>query len=120
VWPDHSKAEHGEYNLTFDQANRRLAAPAGLLPSSTVEVIVVRDPDRSNGHTIVIDGKASADATSRPVRVITHDLDLGANEITPAWVAAELGRAQALSAAAAAHARDVIAMYADDNNVDVP
>jgi hypothetical protein len=83
VWPDHSKAEHGEYNLTFDQANRRLAAPAGLLPSSTVEVIVVRDPDRSNDHTIVIDGKASADATSRPVRVITHDLDLGARMRSP-------------------------------------
>jgi hypothetical protein len=40
LWPDHSKAEHGQYDLTFDQANRRLAARAGLLPSSTVEVIV--------------------------------------------------------------------------------
>jgi hypothetical protein len=53
------------------------------------------------------------------VRVITHDIDLGASELTPAWVAAQRKYAQQLSPVAAAHAGDVIATYADDNDVDV-
>jgi hypothetical protein len=119
VWPDRSKAEHGEYDLTFAQARHSLAERAGLLPRSIVEVIVVRDPDRSNDYTIVIDGAICPDGTSRHVRVITHDIDLGASEITPAWVAAQLQYAQQLSPAAAAHAVEVIATYADDSDVEV-
>jgi hypothetical protein len=92
---------------------------AGLLPRSTVEVLVVSEPDRSKDYTIVIDGKARPDGTSRHVRVITHDIDLGASEITPAWVAAELQRTAALSPTAAAQARDVITRYAEDSDVDV-
>ena len=119
VWSDHSKAEEGEYDLTFAQARHSLAERVGLLPRSTVEVIVVRDPDRSNDYTVVIDGTIRPDGTSPYVRVITHDIDLGASEITPAWVVAQQEYAQQLSPAAAAHAGDVIAMYADDNDVDV-
>src|SRR6266704_527921 len=85
VWPDHSKAEQGEYDLTFAQAQRSLAERAGLLRDHTVEVIVVRDPDRSNDYTVVIDGTIRPDATTDHVRVITHDVDLGAEDITPAW-----------------------------------
>jgi hypothetical protein len=114
-----SKAEHGEYDLTFGQAQHSLAERAGLLPRSTVEVIVVRDPDRSNDYTVVIDDPIRPVGTSRHVRVITHDIDLGANEITHAWVATQLEHAQRLSPAAAAHAGEVIARYADDNDVDV-
>lgn len=118
VWSDHSKAENGEYDLTFAQARHSLADRAGLLPCSTVEVIVVRNPDRSNDYTVVIDGTIRPDGTSRHVRVITHDIDLGASDITPAWVAAQREHAQQLSPAAAAHAGDVITRYADDNDVD--
>jgi hypothetical protein len=78
VWPEGSKAEQGEYDLTFAQAQRSMLERAGLLPRSTVEVVVVRDPDRGNDYTVVIDGKPRADGTSRHVRVITHDIDLGA------------------------------------------
>jgi hypothetical protein len=119
LWPDHSKAAHGEYDLTFAQARHSLAERAGLAPRSTVEVVVVRDPDRSNDYTVVIDGTIRPDGTSRYVRVITHDIDLGASEITPAWVAVQREYAEQLSPAAAAHAGEVIAMYADDNDVDV-
>ncbi len=118
VWPDHSKAEQGEYDLTFAQAQRSLAERAGLLPAHTVEVIVVRDPDRSNDYTVVIDGTIRPDATTDHVRVLTHDIDLGVDDITPAWVATQLESTRRLSPAAAAHAGEVIAMYADDNDVD--
>jgi hypothetical protein len=119
VWSERNKAELGEYDLTFEQARCSLAERAGLAPRSTVEVVVVRDPDRSNDYTVVIDGTIRPDGTGRYVRVITHDIDLGASEITTAWVATQLEHAQRLSPAAAAHAREVIAMYADDNDVDV-
>jgi hypothetical protein len=119
VWPDHSKAEQGEYDLTFAQAQRSLADRAGLLPEHTVEVIVVRDPDRSNDYTVVIDGTIRPDVAADHVRVITHDIDLGAEDVTPAWVAAQLESARRLSPAAAAYVGEVIAMYADDNDVDV-
>jgi hypothetical protein len=118
VWPDHSKAEQGEYDLTFAQAQRSLAERAGLLAAHTVEVIVVRDPDRGNDYTVVIDGTIRPDATTDHVRVLTHDIDLGAEPITPAWVATQLESARRLSPAAAAHVGEVIAMYADDNDVD--
>lgn len=118
VWPDHSRAEHGEYDLTFIQAQRSLAERAGLLANHTVEVIVVRDPDASNDYTVVIDGTIRPHATTEHVRVITHDIDLGAQEITPAWVTGQMESARRLSPAAAAHAAEVIAMYADDTDVD--
>jgi hypothetical protein len=78
----------------------------------------VRDPDRSNDYTVVIDGTIRPDATTDHLRVVTHDIDLGADDITPAWVATQLESARRLSPAAAGHACEVIAMYADDNDVD--
>ena len=118
VRPDHSKAEQGEYDLTFAQAQRSLAERAGLLAHHTVEVIVVRDPDRSNDYTVAIDGTIRPQARTEHVRVITHDIDPGAQDITPAWVAAQLESTRGLLPAAAAYAADVIAMYADDADVD--
>ena len=118
ICPDHSKAEQGEYDLTFAQAQYSLADRAGLLRDRTVEVIVVRDPDRSNDYTVVIDGTIRPGAATDHLRVITHDIDLGAEDITPAWVAAQLESARRLSPAAAAHAAEVIAGYADDTDVD--
>jgi hypothetical protein len=112
------KAEQGEYDLTFAQAMRSLAERAGLLPDHTVEVIVVRDPDRGNDYTVVIDGTVRPHAATDHLRVITHGIDLGVQDITPAWVAAQLEAARRLSPAAAAHAGEVIAMYADDADVD--
>ena len=64
-------AGQGEYDLTFAQAQHSLAERAGLLPDHTVEVIVVRDPDRSNDYTVVIDGTIRPDATTDHVRVLT-------------------------------------------------
>jgi hypothetical protein len=122
VWPDHSKAEQGEYDLTFAPARPSLADRAGLLPDYTVEVIVVRDPDRSNDYTVVDGAIRPHTTTGRAaghVRVITHDIDLGAQDITAAWVAAQLESARRLSPAAATHAGEVIAGYADDNDGDV-
>ncbi len=113
VWPDHSRVEQGEYDLTFAQAQRSLAERAGLLAHHTVEVIVVRDPDRSNDYTVVIDGTIRPQARTAHVRVLTHDIDLGAQDITPAWVAAQMEATRRLSPAAAAYAAEAIAMYAD-------
>ncbi|WP_432830834.1 hypothetical protein [Dactylosporangium sp. CA-092794] len=118
VWPDRSKAEHGEYNLTFAQAQRSLAERAGLLAHHTVEVVVVRDPDASNDSTVVIDGTVRPHGSTDHVRVITHDIDLGAQDITPDWVAGQLESARRLSPAAAARAAEVIAAYADDTDLD--
>ena len=118
VWPDHSKAEQGEYDLTFARAQHSLADRAGLLDHHSVEVIVVRDPDRSNDYTVVIDGTLQPHATTTHVRVITHDIDRGAQDITPAWVAAQLDTTRSLSPAAASYAAEVIAMYADDTDPD--
>ena len=120
IWPHHTKTELGHYDLSFAQAQRSLVQRADLLPVSTVEVVTVRDPDRSNDHTVFIDGKARHDGRSDRVRVITHDIDAGASEITADWVAHQLERTHDLSPAAAVHARDVVRMYADDNDVDGP
>jgi hypothetical protein len=80
VWAEHSKAEPGEYDLTFAQAKRSLAERAGLLPTTTVEVLVVRDPDQTNNYTIFIDGHHPPDGKTDTVRVVTHDIDLGAED----------------------------------------
>jgi len=116
AWPHHIKSDMGEYDLTFTQARRRMAERAGLLPSTTVEVVVVRDPDAANAYTVFIDGQHRPDATTDRVRVVTHDIDPGAGGVTGAWVTAELQRADALSPAAAAHIRDVVTGYADDSD----
>jgi hypothetical protein len=120
VWPGRRTVGEGEYNLTFDQAQRSLAQRAGLAPTTTttVEVVVVRDPDAANDYAVFVNGTRRTDATTGPVRVITHDIDLGATEITPAWVAAQLHRADALSPAAARHARDAVLGDVDDIEVD--
>lgn len=120
VWPTEIAERYGDYGMSFAQAQRNLLEGAGLLPRSVVEVVTVRDPDRRNDYRVFIDGKARPDGASRLVRVVTHDIDLGASDITRAWVTAELDRAAALSPAAAAYARDIIAEYADDNAVDGP
>jgi hypothetical protein len=115
VWAEHSKAEQGEYDLTFTQAKRSLAERAGLLPTTTVEVLIVRDPDQANDHTIVVDGHHRPDGKTDTVRVVTHDIDLGAIQITPAWIAEHLQRADdTLSPAAARHAREVVVGNAED------
>ena len=118
VWPYCTKSGLGHHDMSYAQAQRSLVQRAGLLPVSTVEVVTVRDPDCSNDHTVFIDGKARPDGTSDRVRVITHDIDAGASEITPAWVAHQLQRTQDLSPAAAARARAVVTSYADDIDVD--
>jgi hypothetical protein len=115
VWSHLIKFGEGEYDLSFAEAQRSLAERAGLsalLPRSLVEVVVERDPDYSNEYTVVIDGEIRADGTSDRVKVITHDIDFGASEITSEWVAAAVEATEQLSPAAAAHARDVIATYA--------
>jgi hypothetical protein len=87
----------------------------GLLPTVKVEVIVVRDPDAANDYAVFVDGQRRPDGKTDRVRVVTHDIDLGAVEITPAWVAGQLQRADgALSPAAAHHARESVTSYADD------
>lgn len=111
----------GEYDLTFDQARRSLAERAGLMPTTTttVEVVVVRDPDAANDYAVFVDGTHQPDGgRANGVRVITYDIDLGAVEITPAWVDDQLKRADALSPAAARHARDAVLDYVDDIEVD--
>ena len=101
VWPELIKVGEGEYDLSFAEAQRSLAERAGLaelLPRSLVEVVVVRDPDYSNEYTIVIDGETRAgDGKSGRVEVITHDIDFGASEITPEWVAAAVEATEQLS-----------------------
>lgn len=120
VWPERRKVADGEYNLTFDQARRSLAERAGLLPTTTitVEVVVVRDPDAANDYAIFVDGTRRPDGKGDGARVITHDIDLGAVDITPEWVAEQLQRADALSPSAARHARDTVLAYVDDIEVD--
>jgi hypothetical protein len=118
VWPYCTKSGLGHHDMSYAQAQRSLVQRAGLLPVSTVEVVTVRDPDRSNDHTVFIDGKARPDGRTDLVQVISHDIDLGASEITPDWAAGQLERTQTLSPAAAVHAREVVSMYADDNDVD--
>jgi len=120
IWPTRRKVTDGEYNLTFDQAWHSLAERAGLLPTktTTLEVVVVRDPDAANDYAVFVDGTHRSDGRANGVRVITYDIDLGAVEITPAWVAQQLKRADALSPAAARHARDTVLAYVDDIEVD--
>jgi hypothetical protein len=115
-WAQRSKAEQGEYDLTFDQARHSLAERAGLLPAATkVEVVVVRDPDAANDYTIFVDGQRRPDGATDRVHVITHDIDLGAAEITPTWVAEQLRWAsETLSPAARRHAHEAVTSYADD------
>ena len=120
VWPYCTKSGLGHHDMSYAQAQRSLVQRAGLLPVSTVEVVTVRDPDCSNDHTVFIDGRQRCDGTSDLVQVITHDIDLGAGEITADWVAGQLERTQTLSPAAAVHARDAIASYTDDIDVDGP
>jgi hypothetical protein len=50
--------------------------------------------------------------------VITHDIDLGAVEITAAWGEQQLARADSLSPAAARHARDAVRAYVEDIDLD--
>lgn len=120
VWPNRRKVADGEYNLTFDQARRSLAERARLLPHTTsrVEVVVVRDPDAANDYAIFIDGTHRPDGTAHHVRVVTHDIDLGAVAITAGWVEQQLARADALSPAAARHARDAIHASVADLELD--
>jgi hypothetical protein len=120
IWPTRRKVTDGEYNLTFDQARRSLAERAGLLPTTatTVEVVVVRDPDAANDYAVFVDGTHRPDGTTDVVRVITHDIDLGAVDLTPAWVDQQLQRADTLSPAAARHARDAVVAYVDDMEAD--
>jgi len=120
MWPYHIKDDQGEFDLTFAQAQRRMAERAGLRPPVTVEVVVVRDPDAANAYTVFVDGQHRSDARTDRVRVVIHDIDPGARGVSKAWVAAELQRAHALSPAAAAHARSVVMGYAEDNDVAVP
>ena len=114
------KVSDGEYNLTFEQAQRSLVERAGLAPTTTatVEVVVVRDPDAANDYAVFVDGTHRPDGRinrqADGVRVITYDIDPGAVEITPAWIEQHLYSADALSSAAARHARDAILAYADD------
>jgi hypothetical protein len=114
------KIGDGEYDLTFDQARRSLAERAGLLPTTTttVEVVVVRDPDAANDYAVFVDSTHQPDGATDEVRVITYDIDLGAVEITPTWVDQQMKRADALSPAAARHARDAVLAYVDDMQVD--
>jgi hypothetical protein len=114
------KVTGGEYNLTFDQARRSLAERAGLLPTTraAVEVVVVRDPDFANDYAVFVDGTLRPDATTDAVRVLTHDIDLGAVEITPTLVERELRRADVLSPAAGRHARDAVLAYVDEIGPD--
>jgi hypothetical protein len=120
VWPQRRKVSDGEYNLTFEQARRSLAERAGLAPTTTttVEVVVVRDPDAGNDYAVFVDGAPRPDGSSGAVRVITHDIDLGAVEITAEWVAEQLQRVDALSPAAARHSRDAVLSYVDDIQAD--
>jgi hypothetical protein len=118
VWPHCTKPGLGHHDMSYAQAQRSLVQRAGLLPVSTVEVVTVRDPDRSNDHTVFIDGRPAPTAGPTWVQVISHDIDLGASEITPDWVVGQLERTQTLSPAAAVHAREVVSMYADDNDAD--
>jgi hypothetical protein len=120
VWPTRRKVADGEYNLTFDEARRSLAERVGLLPSTTttVEVVVARDPDDANDYAIFVDGQRRPDGTADRVRVITHDVDLDADEVTPTAVEQQLRRADALSPAAARHARDAVIAYVDDLGFD--
>ena len=118
LWPDHSRAEHGEYDLTFAQAQRSLAERAGLLRDHTVEVIVVRDPDHSTDYAVVVDGTLHPHPGTEHVRVITHHIELATSNITPDWVASQLESTGGLSPAAATYAAEVIAMYAADADAD--
>jgi hypothetical protein len=86
----------------------------------TVEVVVVRDPDAANDYTVFVDGQHRRDQNTDRVRVLIHDIDPGAAGVSQEWVAAELRRANELSQAAAAHARDVVIGYADDHDGAVP
>lgn len=114
------KITDGEYNLTFDAARRSLAERAGLLPAtaSTIEVVVVRDPDFGTDYATVVDGVRRPEGRADGVRVVAHDIDLGAAEITPASVEQQLQRADALSPAAARHARDAVLAYVDEIGCD--
>lgn len=118
VWPDHTKTEWGEYNMTFAQAQRSLIERAGLAPTSTVEIVTVRDPDGSSDPAVFIDGVACPDRRSQRVRVVVHDIDIAAGEITTDWLASQMGRTRGLSADAATYVRIAVTMYADDNNLD--
>ena len=120
VWPSHVKDDLGEYDLTFAQARRRMAERAGLPPPVTVEVVVVRDPDAANDYTVFVDGQHRRDQNTDRVRVVIHDIDPGAAGVSQAWVAAGLRRANELSQAAAAYARDVVIGYADGHDGAVP
>lgn len=110
----------GEYNLTFDAARRSLAERAGLLSetTSTIEVVVVRDPDFGTEYATFVDGVRRPEASADGVRVVTHDIDLRGAEITPASVEQWLQRADALSPAAARHARDAVLAYVDEIGCD--
>jgi hypothetical protein len=115
VWAEHSKAEQGEYDLTFAQAKRSLAERAGLLPTTTGRGARRTRPGpsqrlhhlrrwtpparRQDGHG------PGGHARHRPGRHPDH----------PAWVAEHLQRADdMLSPAAARHAREVVVGYAED------
>lgn len=120
AWPDRLKFRDGEYNLTFVQAQRSMLERSGLLPSTTVEVVVVRDPDRANEFAVFIDGAHRPGGKTARVRVLIHDIDPGAAGVTPAWVTAQVQHTGDLSAAAAAHVRNVVTGYADDEVWQVP
>jgi hypothetical protein len=122
------KVSDGEYNLTFEQAQRSLGERAGLVATTTatVEVVFVRnavhDPDTANDYAVFVNGTHRPDGRvngrADGVRVITYDIDPGAVEITPAWVEQHLESVVALSSAAARLARDAVLAYADDIAVD--
>lgn len=115
ILPDLIKIGEGECDPTFGDAQRSLAERVGLaerLSRRLVEVVVVRELDSNNECTIVIDGETRAGGNSGRVEMITHDVDFGAREITPARVAAAVEATEQLSPGAATCARDVITTYA--------
>jgi len=110
VWPDRIRAEDGEFDFTFGQARRSLAERAGLLPAATVEVIAFGDSAEPNAYTVFVDGQIQPEgATVQGVRVVTHDILIDVDHISPAMVAAERQRAQdTLSSEAACLAGSII------------
>jgi hypothetical protein len=143
MWPDRVVAQQGTYDLTFTRAQHIMLERARLLPTTRVEVITVRDPDRANEYTVFIDGQrrdiavtdtglydtGTPDASTAGagdtgvagrVRVLVCDIDPGDIGVTAAWVRDMLTRADRLSPAAAAWAGDVVADYAEDNATLLP
>lgn len=116
--PGQCNARDGEYDLTWQQAQRSLAERARLIPHRRVEVLVYcNEPDNTDETVVFIDGDAPE--PDEPITVDTHVVYLDIHDDEDEWMGRVLRNAATLSAAARQDVTDVINAVAQERGVDL-